>query len=79
MKAFVILLGAMPFLSISAIAQQHQYHPPTIVAPPNQAPVVVPPTVIMAGDAGASKKSCRENVIDLLLFSWRTTSGDCNP
>jgi hypothetical protein len=33
--------------------------------------------VINPPDMNASKKSCRENVIDLFLFSIRNTSGDC--
>ena len=57
---------------------QPQYNPPSFYSPGGGgSPVVVPPTVIMPGDQNSSKKSCRENVIDLLLFSWRTTSGDC--
>jgi hypothetical protein len=53
------------------------YNSGNYYASPNSAPVVVPPTVINPPDMNASKKSCRENVIDLFLFSIRNTSGDC--
>jgi hypothetical protein len=67
-----------PFLFVKpAFAQYYpQYNPPTIVTNSSQ-PVVVPPTVIMPSEQNASKKSCRESVIDLFLFSIRNTSGDC--
>jgi hypothetical protein len=66
------------FFGNSTLAQyyQPQYNPPTIVSNSSQ-PIVVPPTVIMPSDQNASKKSCRESMIDLFLFSIRHTSGDC--
>ena len=81
MKSLFIILGLMPLTATASLAQYYapQYHSPTIVAPPNQAPVIVPPTVITTASPESSKKSCRENVIDLFLISWRTTTGDCNP
>jgi hypothetical protein len=67
-----------PFLFVKPAFSQYypQYNPPTIVTNSSQ-PVVVPPTVIMPSEQNASKKSCRESVIDLFLFSIRNTSGDC--
>jgi hypothetical protein len=69
-----------PFLFIKPAFSQYysqpQYNPPTIVSNSSQ-PIVVPPTVIMPSDQNASKKSCRESMIDLFLFSIRHTSGDC--
>ena len=81
MKNEMILVTMLsPFLfvnsSFAQYYQQAQYNPGTIVTNSNQ-PVVVPPTVIMPGENNASKKSCRESVIDLFLFSIRNTSGDC--
>jgi len=71
-----------PFLFVnSAFAQyyqQAQYNPGTVVTNSNQ-PVIVPPTVIMPSEQNSSKKSCRQNVIDLFLFRWSTTAGDCTP
>ena len=69
-----------PFLFIKPASAQYypQYNPPTIVSNSSQ-PIVVPPTVIMPSDQNASKKSCRESMIDLFLFSIRHTSGDCTP
>jgi hypothetical protein len=83
MKNEMILVAMLsPFLFVnSAFAQyyqQAQYNPGTIVTNASQ-PVVVPPTVIMPGEHNASKKSCKESVIDLFLFSIRNTSGDCTP
>ena len=69
-----------PAFAYQPYYQQPQYNPPSFYSPGgNSSPVVVPPTVIMPGDTNSSKKSCRENVIDLFLISWRTTTGDCNP
>ena len=71
-----------PFLFVNAAFaqyyQQAQYNPGTIVTNSNQ-PVIVPPTVIMPGEQNSSKKSCKENVVNLFLFSIRSTSGDCTP
>jgi hypothetical protein len=74
MKTRVLLLAAISFITLPAFSQQ--YHQGTIVTNPSQ-PVIVPPTVIMPTDQNASKKSCRESVIDLFLFTIRNTSGDC--
>jgi hypothetical protein len=79
MKTRVLLLAVIPLMTLPASAQyyqQPQYHQGTIVTNPSQ-PVIVPPTVIMPNDQNASKKSCRESVIDLFLFTIRNTSGDC--
>lgn len=81
MKLYIAFVTAA-LMPLAAHAQyyQPQYNPPTIVAPPNQAPVVVPPTVIMPpGQAASTKSSCKRNVINLLLVSWETLSGDCHP
>ncbi len=45
------------------------------------APVVIPPTIINTQQAvhNESKKSCKESMIDLFLFSVRRTTGDCTP
>jgi hypothetical protein len=69
-----------PFLFIKPAFSQYypQYNPPTIVSNSSQ-PIVVPPTVIMPSEHNSSKKSCRESVIDLFLFSIRRTTGDCTP
>ena len=81
MKNKMILVTMLtPFLFVNSAFAQHyhqaQYNPGTIVTNSNQ-PVVVPPTVIMPSEQNASKKSCRESMIDLFLFSIRNTSGDC--
>lgn len=66
-----------PFVFASDVCAQYaQYNPGTIVTNSNQ-PVIVPPTIINPPDYNASKKSCRESVIDLFLFTIRNTSGDC--
>jgi hypothetical protein len=86
MKNFFIILGLVPLTATASFAQyyqQPQYNPPSFFSPGGgAAPVVVPPTVITTSPPvipESSKKSCRENVIDLFLISWRTTTGDCNP
>jgi hypothetical protein len=81
MKNQIILATMLsPFLFVSSAFaqyyQQAQYNPGTIVTNASQ-PVVVPPTVIMPSEMNASKKSCKESMIDLFLFSIRNTSGDC--
>lgn len=75
------IIGCLVATAIPASAQyyQPQYNPPSFFSPGGGgSPVVVPPTVIMPGDPNSSKKSCRENVIDLFLVSWRTRTGDCS-
>jgi hypothetical protein len=87
MKNLFIIFGLIPFTATASFAQyyqpqyqQPQYNPPSFFSPGGgAAPVVVPPTVITTSAPESSKKSCRENVIDLFLISWRTTTGDCNP
>lgn len=87
MKNLFIILSLVPFTASASYAQyyprqyqQTQYNPPSFFSPGGGAsPVVVPPTVITNAPPESSKKSCRENVIDLFLISWRTTTGDCNP
>jgi hypothetical protein len=77
---FLLAAASLSINTGSVFAQyyQPQYNPPSFFSPGGGAsPVVVPPTVIMPGDQSSSKKSCRENVIDLFIISWRTTSGDC--
>lgn len=76
---FLFVIGAL-FISTPVFAQyyQPQYNPPSFYSPGGGSPVVVPPTVIMPGDANASKKSCKESVIDLFLVSWKNRSGDCS-
>ena len=62
-----------------------QYYPPQYY--PAQmmggvgAPVVVPPTIVntQGYEHNSSKKSCKESVVDLFLFSVRRTTGDCTP
>lgn len=58
-----------------------QYYNPSYFSSPGNAPVVVPPTVITtsAQEHNSSKKSCKESMIDLFLFSVRRTTGDCTP
>jgi hypothetical protein len=66
-----------PFLFVNPVSAQYaQYNPPTIVSNSSQ-PIVVPPSVVMAPEQNASKRSCKESMIDLFLFSIRHTSGDC--
>jgi hypothetical protein len=76
----IVVAMFSPFLMMTpTFAQYHQqaqYNPGTVVTNSNQ-PVIVPPTVIMPTDQNASKKSCRQNVIDLFLFRFSTTAGDC--
>jgi hypothetical protein len=71
-----------PFLFVKPAFSQYyhqaQYNPPTIVGNSNQ-PIIVPPTMIMPSEHNSSKKSCKESVIDLFLFSIRRTTGDCTP
>jgi hypothetical protein len=73
-----ILLAIIPLVSLPVGAQQ--YYPSTYYAS-NQAPVVVPPTVIntQIPEHNSSKKSCKESIIELFLFSIRRTTGDCTP
>jgi hypothetical protein len=62
------------------LAQLTQYYPAQMMAG-GGAPVIVPPTVIntQGYEHNSSKKSCKESVIDLFLFSVRRTTGDCTP
>lgn len=78
----LITFGSLVAMNAPAFAYgnypQAQYNPPSFYSPGgNSSPVVVPPTVIMPGDVNSSKKSCKENVIDFFLISWKTRSGDC--
>lgn len=85
----MIGLLTVPFFTSVAHAQyvgrgsygpQAQYHSPSFFQG-GGAPVVVPPTVITTQgyEHNSSKKSCKESVIDLFLFSVRRTTGDCTP
>lgn len=66
-------------LTLPLLAQM--YMPANYFSSPGSAPVVVPPTVINTQqvDPNESKKSCKESMIDLFLFSVRRTTGDCTP
>jgi hypothetical protein len=77
----VFMLAALPFMVTPAFAQYHQYYNPSYYSSPATAPVVVPPTVITTNpqEHNSSKKSCKESMIDLFLFSVRRTTGDCTP
>lgn len=57
-----------------------QYYPAQMMMG-GGSPVIVPPTVIntQGHEHNSSKKSCKESVIDLFLFSVRRTTGDCTP
>jgi hypothetical protein len=72
------LFAIIPLVALPVAAQE--YYPPTYYAS-NQAPVVVPPTVIntQIPEHNSSKKSCKESIIELFLFSIRRTTGDCTP
>ena len=82
MKKTIVLMASLSslFVSLPGFAQVYapQYNPGTVVTNSNQ-PVIVPPTVIMPPDQNSSKKSCKQNVIDLFLIRWSTMSGDCTP
>jgi hypothetical protein len=56
-----------------------QYYPAQMMG--GASPVIVPPTVINSQgyEHNSSKKSCKESMIDLFLFSVRRTTGDCTP
>ena len=73
-----ILIAMVHFVALPGLAQQ--YYPSTYYASA-QAPIVVPPTVIntQIPEHNSSKKSCKESVIELFLFSIRRTTGDCTP
>jgi len=73
-----ILIAMVLFVALPGLAQQ--YYPSTYYASA-QAPIVVPPTVIntQIPEHNSSKKSCKESVIELFLFSIRRTTGDCTP
>ena len=73
-----ILIGMIPFVALPSLAQQ--YYPPSFYTA-QQAPIVVPPTIINAQsqEHNSSKKSCKESVVELFLFSIRRTTGDCTP
>ena len=77
----LFMIAAIPFMVSPAFAQYHQYHNPSYYSSPGNSPVVVPPTVITtnAAEHNSSKKSCKESMIDLFLFSVRRTTGDCTP
>lgn len=69
---------------LTASPAMAQYYNPSYFASPGSAPVVVPPTVITTTpptpvEHNSSKKSCKESMIDLFLFSVRRTTGDCTP
>lgn len=73
------MIGAIA-VSQPVLAQVYpQYTSGNYYASPNSSPVVVPPTVIMPAEQNSSKKSCKESVIELFLFSVRRTQGDCTP
>jgi len=71
-------IGMIPFVALPVLAQQ--YYPPSFYAA-QQTPIVVPPTVIntQQQEYNSSKKSCKESVVELFLFSVRRTTGDCTP
>jgi len=73
-----LLIMMVPFVALPGLAQQ--YYPSTYYASA-QAPIVVPPTVIntQIPEHNSSKKSCKESIIELFLFSIRRTTGDCTP
>jgi len=80
-KAQVIMAYLTAATSVSA---QQQYYSSSYYASPGAAPVVVPPTVITTNapapmEHNSSKKSCKESMVDLFLFSVRRTTGDCTP
>lgn len=58
-----------------------QYYPAQMMGGGGSGPVIVPPTVIntQGYEHNSSKKSCKESVVDLFLFSVRRTTGDCTP
>ena len=58
-----------------------QYYPAQMMGGGGGSPVIVPPTVIntQGYEHNSSKKSCKESVIDMFLFSVRRTTGDCTP
>lgn len=80
-----LLMFAVVSLTVSpAMAQYHQYYNPSYFASQGSSPVVVPPTVITTApqtpvEHNSSKKSCKESMVDLFLFSVRRTTGDCTP
>ena len=78
MKIFTMFVTFL-VTSSPVMAQYHQYHNPSFYSSPGNSPVVVPPTVITTSpqEHNSSKKSCRESMIDLFLFSVRRTAGDC--
>ena len=56
-----------------------QYYPAQMMGG-GGAPVIVPPTIVNTQyEHNSSKKSCKESVIDMFLFSVRRTTGDCTP
>jgi hypothetical protein len=73
----LVALVAAPLSSHAQIS----YQQPSYFHSSGAAPVVVPPTVINASSPGPndSKKSCKESMIDLFIFSIRRTTGDCTP
>lgn len=78
-----LMCGALLLASVPASAQQ-QYYSPSYYASPGASPVVIPPTVITTNapaplEHNSSKKSCKESMVDLFLFSVRRTTGDCTP
>jgi hypothetical protein len=79
MKNFIVMTAilATPMNAFAQIGYQNaQYFHSS-----GAAPVIVPPTIINTQQASPneSKKSCRESMIDLFLFSVRRTTGDCTP
>lgn len=77
----LLMLSVISFYTIPSFAQYNQYYNPSFYSSPGGNPVVVPPTVITttAAEHNSSKKSCKESMIDLFLFSVRRTTGDCTP
>lgn len=82
MKKALFLMAALA--AGSPVSAQQQYYSSSYYASPGAAPVVVPPTVITTNapaplEHNSSKKSCKESMVDLFLFSVRRTTGDCTP
>jgi len=77
MKSIVIMTALLTM----PLAASAQYYNPSYFSSPGNAPVVVPPTVITTNpvNPNESKKSCKESMVDLFLFSVRRTTGDCTP
>lgn len=75
-----LIIVALLATPMSAFAQV-QYQNAEYFHSGGAAPVVVPPTIINSQgyEHNSSKKSCKESMIDIFLFSIRRTTGDCTP